>query len=73
MASPAQAEALLAAVARIRPDLTAFFACLYYAALRPEEAIALRSCGLPSARPRLGHAHPDRRLTAHRYRVDQRR
>ena len=44
VASPAQAEALLAAVARIRPDLTAFFGCLYYAALRPEEAIALRSC-----------------------------
>ena len=46
MASPAQAEALLAAVARIRPDLAAFFGCLYYGALRPEEAIALR---LPTA------------------------
>ena len=44
MASPAQAQALLGAVARIRPDLAAFFGCLYYAALRPEEAIALRSC-----------------------------
>ena len=43
MASPAQAQALLGAVARIRPDLTAFFGCLYYAALRPEEAIALRA------------------------------
>jgi integrase len=50
VASPAQAEALLAAVARIRPDLTAFFGCLYYAALRPEEAIALRvaDCHLPA-------------------------
>jgi integrase len=50
VASPAQAEALLAAVARIRPALTAFFGCLYYAALRPEEAIALRSadCHLPA-------------------------
>jgi integrase len=40
---------LLATVARIRPDLTAFFGCLYYAALRPEEAIALRraDCHLP--------------------------
>jgi integrase len=49
VASPAQAEALLATVARIRPDLTAFFGCLYYAALRPEEAIALRraDCHLP--------------------------
>ena len=35
MASPAQAQALLGAVARIRPDLTAFFGCLYYAALNP--------------------------------------
>ena len=44
VASPAQAQVLLAAVARIRPELAAFFGCLYYAALRPEEAIALRSC-----------------------------
>jgi hypothetical protein len=29
VASPAQAEALLTAVARIRPELTAFFGCLY--------------------------------------------
>jgi integrase len=50
VASPAQAEALLAAVARIRPALAAFFGCLYYGALRPEEAIALRlaDCHLPS-------------------------
>ena len=49
VASPAQAEALLAAVARIRPALAAFFGCLYYGALRPEEAIALRlaDCHLP--------------------------
>ena len=49
VASPAQAEALLAAVAWIRPELTAFFGCLYYGALRPEEAIALRlaDCYLP--------------------------
>jgi hypothetical protein len=43
VASPAQAQALLGAVARIRPELAAFFGCLYYAALRPEEAIALRA------------------------------
>jgi hypothetical protein len=42
VASAAQAEVLLAAVARIRPALAAFFGCLYYAALRPEEPIALR-------------------------------
>jgi integrase len=44
VASLAQVQALLGAVARIRPELAAFFGCLYYAALRPEEAIALRSC-----------------------------
>jgi integrase len=42
VASPAQVQALLAQVAALRPDLVAFFACLYYAALRPEEAVALR-------------------------------
>jgi len=42
VASPAQVRAILASVARTRPELTAFFACLYYAALRPEEAVALR-------------------------------
>jgi integrase len=36
-------HAILASVARIRPELTAFFACLYYAAPRPEEAVTLRS------------------------------
>ena len=48
-ASPAQVRAILAEVARIRPELTAFFGCLYYAALRPAEAVALRtgSCTLP--------------------------
>jgi integrase len=50
MASPAQAEALLAAAEQGWPQLTAFFGCLYYAALRPEEAIALRhaDCRLPA-------------------------
>jgi hypothetical protein len=49
VASPAQVSALLDAVARTRPELTAFFGCLYYAALRPEEAVALRlaDCRLP--------------------------
>jgi integrase len=49
VASPAQVSALLDAVARIRPEMTAFFGCLYYAALRPEEAVALRyaDCHLP--------------------------
>jgi hypothetical protein len=38
VASPAQVSALLGAVARTPPEMTAFFGCLYYAALRPEEA-----------------------------------
>ena len=41
-ASPAQVRAILAEVSRTRPELAAFFGCLYYAALRPEEAVALR-------------------------------
>ena len=43
-------QAILAEVTRIRPELTAFFGCLYYAALRPAEAVALcaSSCALPS-------------------------
>ena len=40
--SPAQVAVILDQVARIRPELAAFFGCLYYAALRPEEAVALR-------------------------------
>jgi integrase len=68
VASPAQVSALLDAVARTRPEITAFFGCLYYAALRPEEAVALRladcdllSSGwgmlrLASARPRTAAA-----------------
>ena len=44
--SPAQVRAILAQVARTRPELAAFFGCLYYAALRPEEAVALRRANL---------------------------
>jgi integrase len=49
-ATPAEVQAILAEVTQIRPELTAFFGCLYYAALRPAEAVALRasSCTLPS-------------------------
>jgi hypothetical protein len=39
-------RAILAVVARLRPELTAFFGCLYYAALRPEETVALRQANL---------------------------
>jgi integrase len=37
---------ILAEIARIRPELAAFFGCLYYGALRPEEAVALRRADL---------------------------
>jgi integrase len=45
VASPAQAARLLAAVRQQGPrgeHMEAFFGCLYYAALRPSEAVALR-------------------------------
>jgi integrase len=42
VASPEQVRGILAEVTQARPELTAFFGCLYYAALRPEEAVALR-------------------------------
>jgi hypothetical protein len=49
-ATPAEVQAILAEVTQIRPELTAFFGRLYYAALRPAEAVALHasSCTLPS-------------------------
>ena len=51
MASPAQVSALLEAVDRTKPEMTSFFGCLYYAALRREEAVALRysDCHLPAS------------------------
>lgn len=39
--NPKQARTLLAAVSRIAPELEAFFGSMYYAALRPEEALHL--------------------------------
>jgi integrase len=44
--SPEQVRPILTEVTRLRPELTAFFGCLYYGALRPEEAVALRRCDL---------------------------
>jgi integrase len=40
--NPAQARKLLAEVGQRAPELEAFFGCMYYAALRPEEALHLR-------------------------------
>jgi len=50
VASHAQVQTILAEVTRLRPELTAFFGCLYCAALRPAEAVALRrdDCDLPA-------------------------
>ena len=44
-------QTVLAEVTRICPEPTAFFGCLYYAALRPAEAVALHatSCTLPAS------------------------
>lgn len=49
--NPAQARALLSAVRGTYPSLEAYFACLYYAALRPAEARHLRvnDCALPDS------------------------
>ena len=52
VASPAQVRQLLATVARMRPDVIAFFGCLYYATMRPGEAVSLRQAdclSLPEA------------------------
>jgi integrase len=47
--NPRQARALLEAVRERAPQLVAFFGCMYYAALRPAEALHLREdeCELP--------------------------
>jgi integrase len=49
--NPSQARALLAAVRELAPEVEAFFACLYYAGLRPSEAVSLREkdCVLPES------------------------
>ncbi|GAA4209904.1 tyrosine-type recombinase/integrase [Actinocatenispora rupis] len=44
--NPAQARRLLAAVREEAPELEALFACMYYAALRPAEALHLRESDL---------------------------
>ncbi len=49
--NPTQARALLSAVRQADPAVAAYFACLYYAGLRPAEARNLRAedCTLPDA------------------------
>ena len=76
VASPAQARALLAGVRAQGPrgqHLEAFYGCLYYAAQRPSEAVALREpdCHLPSRG--LGPDRPGRLRAPRRARLDRRR
>ncbi|MFJ2645960.1 tyrosine-type recombinase/integrase [Streptomyces sp. NPDC087420] len=74
VATPAQASALLGAVrgqGRRGEHLTAFFGCMYYAAMRPEEVsvLSLDQCTLPAvgwgrvdlsgARPQVGSGWTD--------------
>lgn len=60
VANPAQARSLLAAVAGIRLSgtrLVAFYGCLYFAALRPEEAGALTRANLSLPEKGWGELH----------------
>ena len=49
--NPDQARALMAAVREISPEVEGFFACIYFAGLRPSEVRGLRvsDCTLPSS------------------------
>jgi integrase len=51
VANPRQVRAMLARVREARPDLVAFFGCLYFAAMRPAEVVNLRAaqCVLPAS------------------------
>jgi integrase len=57
--NPKQADALLAAVAEDSPELEAFFGCMYYAGLRPEEVLHLSDDDYerPSAPDEFGWLH----------------
>jgi hypothetical protein len=49
VASPAQVRAILAQVARVQPELAAFFGCLYHAALRRKKP---SPCAAPTSSSR---------------------
>jgi hypothetical protein len=68
VANPIQARTLLYAVGQQRGGrrLVAFFGCLYYAALRPEEAISLAKHNRPAPRPHPGVRSPARRAAVRR-------
>lgn len=72
MVNPRQARTLLAAVREIAPELEAFFGCMYYSALRPEEALNLEDVEYerptkPGGRGML----PDRRYPNHQRQLDR--
>jgi integrase len=49
VANPAQVRSILAELRKHRPEFVAFFGCLYFAAMRPAEAVSLTrdQCHLP--------------------------
>lgn len=57
LVNPTQARALLDAVTARSPRLTAFFGAMYYAALRPEEAVNLRRADLALPAAGWGELH----------------
>jgi integrase len=74
--SPAQARDLLAAVRGLSErgqHLEAFFACLYYAALRPSEAVMLREGDLYLPMKGWGEDRPGRLRLPGRHGLDRRR
>ncbi|GAA3068420.1 tyrosine-type recombinase/integrase [Pseudonocardia yunnanensis] len=60
VANPVQARTLLLAMREINPRLTAFFGVMYYAALRPEEAVNLRRENLSLPGDGWGELHLER-------------
>ena len=63
VASPAQVRAILTQVSRIKPELTAFFGCLYYARCarkKPSPCAGTTSSSRPTAAARLSSPPPAR-------------
>ncbi|NDL60838.1 tyrosine-type recombinase/integrase [Phytoactinopolyspora sp. XMNu-373] len=60
VANPTQVRALLKAVSMRAPHLVAFYACLYFAALRPEEAAGLSKQNLTLPAEGWGEIHLER-------------
>ena len=76
VANPVQVRTLLDAVRaqkRSGPRFVAFFGCLYFAAMRPEEAVALAKHHLVLPADGVGRVQPQRRRAACRKGVDRQR